>query len=114
MTERNAPVKFETAKAAAEARRELNRELKAKIIEGLDLPIAVDFFDDDQPLFGRGLELDSLDTLEIVSIVEESYEGYITDDLKYVFGSINKLCDFILESKGKPRPDMYPMVGNEL
>ena len=97
----------------AESRRALNRDLKQKIIDGLDLPITVEFFDDDQPLFGRGLELDSLDTLEIVSLVEESYDVYITDDLKFVFGSVNKICDYILENRGALRPDAHPETPRE-
>jgi acyl carrier protein len=105
---------FEQARDRAEARRSLNRELKQKIIDGLDLPTTVDLLDDDQPLFGRGLELDSLDTLEIVSLVEESYEVYMTDDLKYVFGSINKLADYIVESRGMERPDSHPLAGSGL
>lgn len=113
MTE-GAEMDFEGARDRAEERRKLNRELKQKIIDGLDLPITVDLLDDDQPLFGRGLELDSLDTLEIVSLVEESYEVYITDDLKYVFGSINKLVDYILENRGMASPELASLSGNDL
>ena len=105
---------FETEREQAETRRALNRELKQKIIDGLDLPVSVELFDDDQPLFGRGLELDSLDTLEIVSLVDETYDVYITDDLKFVFGSINKLCDYIVENRGEPRPDAHPMAASFL
>ena len=54
-----------------------------------------DTVDDDQPLFGRGLELDSLDTLEIVGIVEEQFGVFVADDQRYVFGSINRLVDYI-------------------
>ncbi|MFH5879172.1 phosphopantetheine-binding protein [Arthrobacter sp. NA-172] len=79
---------------AAQRRFDLNAEVRRSIIEGLDLPVNPALVDDDQPLFGRGLELDSLDTLEIVSILEESYGVYITDEQRFVFGSVNKLVDF--------------------
>ena len=83
----------------AQTRRDLNDRLKAVIVEGLDLPVSAEMIDDDQPLFGRGLELDSLDTLEIVSLVEEEFGVYITDDDKFVFGSINSIADFIQETQ---------------
>ncbi|MCL2089827.1 MAG: phosphopantetheine-binding protein [Micrococcales bacterium] len=79
----------------AERRAELNGRLKRLIAEGLDLPVEPHTIDDDQPLFGRGLELDSLDTLEIVSLVEENFSVYITDEEKYVFGSVNRMVDYI-------------------
>jgi acyl carrier protein len=77
------------------ARRELNDRVKELIAEGLGLPIEADLIDDDQPLFGRGLELDSLDTLEIVSLIDENFGVYITDDDTFVLGSINTIADFI-------------------
>ena len=79
---------------AAQRRFNLNADVRRSIIEGLDLPVDPNLVDDDQPLFGRGLELDSLDTLEIVSILEEDFGVYITDDERFVFGSVNKLVDF--------------------
>lgn len=84
-----------TIQQQALTRRALNDRLKALVAEGLDLPVDPRAIDDDQPLFGRGLELDSLDTLEIVSLVEENFDAYITDDDKFVFGSINSIADFI-------------------
>lgn len=85
----------------AQARRSINDRIKGLIAEGLDLPIEPDLIDDDQPLFGRGLELDSLDTLEIVSLVEENFGAYITDDDKFVFGSVNRIADFIEQASGR-------------
>lgn len=85
----------EEALAKAERRRAVNTKIKELLVDGLDLPVPPDAIDDDQPLFGRGLELDSLDTLEIVSLVEEHFAVYITDEDKYVFGSVNRVGDFI-------------------
>jgi acyl carrier protein len=78
----------------AQRRFELNAAVRRSIVGGLDLPVDPDLVDDDQPLFGRGLELDSLDTLEIVSLMEEDFGVYITDEERFVFGSVNKLVDF--------------------
>jgi acyl carrier protein len=84
---------------AATERSALNARLRTLLAEGLELPIDPEKIEDDQPLFGRGLELDSLDTLEIVSLVEEEFEVYITDDDKSVFGSINKVADYIVANR---------------
>ncbi|MDR1999132.1 MAG: acyl carrier protein [Frankiaceae bacterium] len=82
------------------ARRELNERLRDALVAGLELPIDPVLFDFDQPLFGRGLELDSLDTLEIVSIVEEEFGAFIVDQDRFVFGSVNRLVDFIESANG--------------
>lgn len=86
----------------AAARRALNERMRRSLVEALDLPLDPDLLDDDQPLFGRGLELDSLDTLEIVSVVEEEFEAYITDQDRFVFGSVNRLVDFVEATVNPP------------
>ncbi len=93
-------MQYDELRADAERRRETNDQLKALLVEGLDLPVDAGAIDDDQPLFGRGLELDSLDTLEIVSLVEEHFSVYITDEDKFVFGSINRIGDLIDATRG--------------
>ena len=57
----------------AQARTELNQRIKEMLVNELSLPIEPRQIDSDQPLFGRGLELDSLDTLEVVSAIEETF-----------------------------------------
>ncbi|RRJ87586.1 acyl carrier protein [Gulosibacter macacae] len=79
----------------ATERFELNSRLRALLLEGLDLPDAPEQVDFDQPLFGRGLELDSLDTLEIVSLLEEEFGVFVSDEQRAIFGSMNKLADEI-------------------
>lgn len=71
------------------------RRVAGIIIERLDLPIDPDWITDDQPLFGRGLELDSVDALELMIGIEEEFFVSITDDEMEVFGSINTLVDRI-------------------
>lgn len=92
---------FQELQQTAQARVKLNNDLKEMLVDGLDLPLPAELIDDNQPLFGRGLELDSLDTLEVVSLIDESYDVMITDDNKLVFGSINRLADFIVEARGE-------------
>ena len=48
-------------------------ELKSKIIESLKLQdITPEQIDDDAPLFGTGLGLDSIDALELVQVGERN------------------------------------------
>jgi len=82
-------------KAAAQERFDLLARLRSLLIEGLELPDNPDLVDFDTPLFGRGLELDSLDTLEIVTLIDEEFGLMISDDDRTAFGSINKLADRI-------------------
>lgn len=65
------------------------------IIGQLGLDVEPDVVSDNQPLFGRGLEMDSLDTLEIVVMVNNEFDVLISDDDIEAFGSINALVDFI-------------------
>ena len=60
----------------AQARTELNQRIKEMLVNELSLPIEPRQIDSDQPLFGRGLELDSLDTLEVVSAIEATFAVY--------------------------------------
>jgi acyl carrier protein len=68
-------------------------QLRALIVERLDLPVDPDWITDDQPLVGRGLELDSVDTLELMIGVEAEFGTTITDDEIGVFGSVSRLAD---------------------
>lgn len=83
-------------RAHAQERFDLVRQMTTMLVEGLDLPDDPALVDPDQPLFGRGLELDSLDTLEIVSLIDEEYEVTI-EDSPAAFGSVNKIVDQIRE-----------------
>jgi len=79
----------------AAARRAECGRLRAIIVDRLALPIDPDWITDDQPLFGRGLELDSVDALELMVGIEDEFGAAITDDETDVFGSVNALLDRI-------------------
>lgn len=89
---------YEEIKEAAQARFDINEKLVEVLIEELDLPLTASQIDFDQPLFGRGLELDSLDTLGIVSGIEDEFEVYLSDEDRHVFGSVNTLADGIMNA----------------
>ena len=57
-------------------------ELKTKIIELFDLEgVSPDQIDNDAPLFGPGLGLDSIDALELVVMLEKEY-GIVIKDIE--------------------------------
>ncbi|HVU27799.1 MAG TPA: phosphopantetheine-binding protein [Verrucomicrobiae bacterium] len=74
-------------------------ELKSKIIESLNLQdVNPGQIADDAPLFGAGgLELDSIDALELVVMLEKNY-GIVIKDMEEgrpAFQSVNALANFI-------------------
>lgn len=75
-----------------------SHELKTKIIESLKLQdITPDQIDDDAPLFGEGLGLDSIDALELVVMLEKNY-GIVIKDIEEgrpAFRSVRTLAAFI-------------------
>ena len=73
-------------------------ELKSNIIEALKLQdITPDDIGDDDPLFGEGLGLDSIDALELVVMLEKKYNILIKDmeEGRPAFQSVNSLVAFI-------------------
>lgn len=88
-------VKTSTTRQQAEARMAKNFKLKEQIIDKLGLDTTAEIVSDNQPLFGRGLEMDSLDTLEVVVMVSNEFGVNISDDDARAFGSINAMVDHI-------------------
>lgn len=79
----------------AGVRQLLCAEVKDLLVDRLDLDVDPAMIGDDQPLFGRGLELDSIDTLELAMAIEERYEVTITDDDTDSLLSLNRLVDHV-------------------
>lgn len=93
---------YEQVKQQALKRQKLCYEIKKIIVERLDLDVSPSLLTDDQPLFGRGLKLDSIDSLELVVGVEAAFDVSITDNNMEIFGSVNKIADYIeAETKGE-------------
>ncbi|WP_026803006.1 phosphopantetheine-binding protein [Aliarcobacter lanthieri] len=77
----------------------LINDFKQKLIDRLKLEdISVDDIEDNLALFGEdGLGLDSVDSIELVLIIEKEYGVKISNsvDYKTIFSSINNLLEYI-------------------
>ena len=76
----------------------LAHELKSRIIESLRLQdITPEQIDNDAPLFGAGLDLDSIDALELVVMLEKNYGVVIKDSAadRPAFKSISALAALV-------------------
>ena len=82
----------------------LKQELKVKIIEVLNLEdIAIDEINDNDPLFGDGLGLDSIDALELIVLLDKEYGIRLSDpkEGKSVFESVETMAKYISENRTK-------------
>ena len=81
-------------------------ELKRKIIKTLRLSdVTPEDLDPDAPLVGGTLGIDSIDTLELLVLLEKDY-GVTIPDVKVgrsVFSSVRSLADYI--EKNRPHDD---------
>lgn len=80
----------------------LNFVLKQQIIEQLNLQVTPEDIGDDQPLFGEGLGLDSIDALELIVLLQQHYGLKLDnpDDGPKIFKSVNTIAEFIRSKKG--------------
>lgn len=77
---------------------DLKFKLKEQLIAALNLEgMKPEEIEDDAPLFGEGLGLDSIDALELIVLLEKNYSIRIEDpkDGRKIFQSINTMAEFI-------------------
>ena len=84
---------------------ELKQQLKKQIIEFLNLaPLTPEEIKDDEPLFGDGLGLDSIDILEVALIVSKQYGIQLRADSQenqQIFRSLGHLAEYIAAHRTK-------------
>jgi glycine cleavage system aminomethyltransferase T len=102
-------VALDAARAHARRRQQLCEQVRTLVADRLELPVPVNWITDDQPLFGRGLELDSLDALELSLGVDAEYGIPSYEDAAPMFGSVAAFVEHLLarEAAG-PGADSSP------
>jgi acyl carrier protein len=83
---------------------ELKQQLKAQIIEFLNLmDVKPEDIEDDKPLFGERLGLDSIDSIELIVLLERNYGIKITDpkEGRKVLVDINTMVEYIQQHRTK-------------
>lgn len=76
----------------------LQREVAELIIEALNLEMSADEINVDDPLYGDGLGLDSIDILEIALVVSKRYKLQLradSEDNHRIFKSLRTLTEYI-------------------
>ena len=83
--------------------RPLENEIKEVIIESLDLEdISIDDIETEEPLFGDGLGLDSIDALEFGLALKKKFDIKLdsnSEESKKHFYSVRTLANFIEQQK---------------
>jgi len=76
-------------------------ELARKLVETLGLDLAPESVDPAAPLIGAGLGIDSIDTLELVVLIEKDYGVKIDNRVAgaEAFASLNALAAFIRQRR---------------
>jgi len=81
----------------------LHADIKSLIVETLMLEdVTPADIDTEAPLFGEGLGLDSIDSLEIAMVLEERYGVTLDDDPEtnvQIFQSVASLSKFVAENR---------------
>lgn len=83
---------------------ELIKELKEEIIEALNLEeMNADDIKTDDPLFGDGLGLDSIDALELIVLLEKKYGIKLTNPAaaKGIFKSVSTIAEYVDKNRTK-------------
>ncbi len=82
----------------------IKENLKKLLIEELNIEdLTPEEIEDDAPLFGEGLGLDSLDAVELVVLLEKHFDVVVKDleEGRAAFQSINTLVAFIEERRAQ-------------
>ena len=83
---------------------QLKQQLKKQIVEFLNLiNVKPEDIKDDEPLFGTGLGLDSIDSIELIVLLSREYGITIQDpkEGRKVLIDINTMADYIEKNRTK-------------
>ena len=77
----------------------LQNEVTQLIIQALNLDVVAENINPDDPLYGDGLGLDSIDVLEVALLVSKKYGLQLrasNDDNQVIFSSLRSLTEYII------------------
>lgn len=77
------------------ARKEILDAIKEELVDRLELEFEPEAIDDDTFLFGGGLALDSIDSMEIIIGMQSRFDVMIPEDDVSSLRTINTLADFV-------------------
>ena len=83
---------------------ELKRQVKEQIIQFLNLTtVKPEDIKDDEPLFGEGLGLDSIDSIELIVLLSREYGITIQDpkEGRKILTDINTMVSYIEKNRTK-------------
>ena len=81
----------------------LKEQLKQQIVQFLNLSATPADIKDDEPLFGEGLGLDSIDSIELIVLLSREYGIEIKDpkEGRKILTDINTMVDYIEKHRTK-------------
>lgn len=79
-------------------RADITTRVKEMMIRQMNLQLTPCQIDNDAPLFGAGLGLDSIDALELIVGLEQEFGVAVREDQNSIFRSVNTIVDFIMSN----------------
>jgi len=80
----------------------LQHEIAELMVKALNLEVSAAEIKPDQPLYGKGLGLDSIDILEVALVVSKRYGLKLkadSEDNHRIFGSLRSLAEYVAVHK---------------
>lgn len=79
------------------------QEVKNLLIQQVDLPLNPEDIKAEEPLFGEGLGLDSIDSLEIIVGLEKEYGLKLSEEEMEVLYSVDTISARVLDHLGEQK-----------
>ena len=82
---------------------ELKQQVKQQIVQFLNMSVKPEDIKDEEPLFGEGLGLDSIDSIELIVMLGREYCINIQDpkEGRKILANINTMVAYIEEHRTK-------------